>query len=85
MTDNNIIINDYFAFKQSLEEKNKVLEKRVIVLEKMLNKNKVSVYHDYYEKAKIVYMISLFIFSHRVMTDPYLLVKILRMFFVKLF
>lgn len=85
MTDNNIIINDYFAFKQSLEEKNKVLEKRVIELEKMLNKNKVSVYYDYYEKAKIVYMISLFIFSHRVMTDPYLLVKILRMFFVKLF
>ena len=85
MTDNNIIINDYFAFKQSLEEKNKVLEKRVIELEKMLNKNKVSVYYDYYEKTKIVYMISLFIFSHRVMTDPYLLVKILKMFFVKLF
>ena len=85
MTDNNIIINDYFAFKQSLEEKNKVLEKRVIQLEKMLNKNKVSVYYDYYEKAKIVYMISLFIFSHKVMSDPYLLVKILRMFFVKLF
>lgn len=88
MTDNNIIINDYFEFKQSLEEKNKSLEKRVIELERILKKNKVSYFsscYDYYEKLKIVYMVSLFIFSHRVMTDPYLLVKIIKTIFIKLF
>jgi len=76
----NIIINDYFTLKQTLEEKNKKLEERIKILENLNTKTNFN-----YEKVKIVYTICLFIFYHKIISNPFLLVKCIKIIFTKIF